>query len=88
MHCHICDRNLSDPEVVFNKVLGEYEPCTTCLTAALDAAYTNGFSPDYDPYLDGENEGEKSGAVDTLEPDFGLSDFFGVCSAPFGEDSD
>ena len=49
MNCHICDRGLSETEVVWNKEggklpgTGAYEPCSTCLEAAMDAAYTDGF---------------------------------------------
>jgi hypothetical protein len=32
--------------VNWNKDLGCYEPCATCLEIALDAAYSGGFSPD------------------------------------------
>ena len=75
MHCYICDRTLSDTEIVYNRQIGEYEPCSTCLTAALDAAYTNGFSPDEpldDPDL---QEKHGSGAVETLESSTWASDY-------------
>lgn len=43
MRCNICDKALTDKEVVFNKDLEAYEPCTVCLDAAMDAAYCDGF---------------------------------------------
>lgn len=42
MRCAICDRQLTDKEVVFNKDLQAYEPCTVCLDIAMDAAYCDG----------------------------------------------
>lgn len=43
MHCHICDCELSDKEISWNKDLDTFEPCTVCLDAAMDAAYCDGF---------------------------------------------
>lgn len=49
--CGCCDNKLSDAEIVWNKDLGAWEMCTSCLDAALDAAFSNGFSPDGDDVL-------------------------------------
>lgn len=46
MRCHICDKELSEKEIVFNKDMGGYEPCTVCLDIAMDAAYCDGFQYD------------------------------------------
>lgn len=71
MRCNICDRALSDAEVVFNKDIDTYEPCSTCLEVAMDAAFSQGFSPDGDPLDDPEMQEEfGNGAVETLDPDF------------------
>jgi hypothetical protein len=49
LNCHVCDRGLSETEVVWNKEggklpgTGAFEPCSTCLEAAMEAAYTDGF---------------------------------------------
>lgn len=76
MRCNICDRALSDAEVVFNKDLDAYEPCSTCLEVAMDAAYSQGFSPDGEPLDDPEMEAEfGNGAVETLDPDFQRDDY-------------
>ena len=76
MRCAICDRALSDTEVVFNKDLDAYEPCSTCLEVAMDAAYSQGFSPDGEPLDDPEMEAEfGNGAVETLDPDFQRDDY-------------
>ncbi len=49
MKCHICDKDLSDKEVSWNKDLRAFEPCGTCLDIAFDAAFSEGFSrPDDD----------------------------------------
>lgn len=66
MKCYICDRDLSDPEVVYNNLLQAYEPCTSCLVIALEAAYTNGFTaePEY-----AELEGAGNGEVEILDTD-------------------
>ena len=31
MHCYICNAELKETEVVFNKTLEEFEPCRKCL---------------------------------------------------------
>jgi len=43
MRCHICDVELSEKEIIFNKQLDAFEPCTTCLDISFEAAYSNGF---------------------------------------------
>ena len=43
MRCNICDNELSDKEISFNKELDAFEPCTVCLDAAMEAAYCDGF---------------------------------------------
>ena len=48
MRCHICDKQLTDKEVVWNKDLDAYEPCSFCLEAARDAAYSDGFQNEDD----------------------------------------
>ena len=48
MRCHICDKQLSDQEISFNPETRQFEPCTECLTSALDAAYSDGFKPSAD----------------------------------------
>lgn len=68
MHCHICDRLLSDAEIILNRDSGEYEPCSTCLEVIYDAAYSGGFSPDGQPLDLPEDVG--TGAVPTLEPEY------------------
>lgn len=51
MRCNICDKELSDKEVVYNEELQAYEPCTYCLDVALDAAYSNGFQKEDDEFV-------------------------------------
>jgi hypothetical protein len=46
MHCHICDKMLTEAEIIYNAELRGYEPCTVCLSAAMDAAYSGGFRND------------------------------------------
>jgi hypothetical protein len=48
MHCYICDRDMTDTEIQWNSDGKFYEPCTTCLEIALDAAYSDGFDHDED----------------------------------------
>lgn len=43
MRCYCCDKELSDKEVIYNEEMKSYEPCTTCLDIAMDAAYSDGF---------------------------------------------
>lgn len=63
MRCHICDKELTDKEVQYNKDLKSWEPCMVCWDVILDTAYSDGFSqeeddivvidPDFDVYGDG-----------------------------------
>jgi len=46
MHCNICDKQLSEKEISWNDDLQTYEPCTTCLDVALEAAYSGNFKRD------------------------------------------
>lgn len=59
MKCAICDKTLSEQEVVWNKETEEWEPCITCLEIALEAAYGTGFDigdeDDYVPVLDDDD---------------------------------
>jgi hypothetical protein len=50
MKCNICDKDMSDKEVSYNEDLKAYEPCTTCLDIALDAAYSQGFHTEDDEF--------------------------------------
>lgn len=78
MHCNICDKMLSETEIVFNNDINTYEPCSTCLNVALDAAYSQGFSPDGEPLDDPEMQDEYgNGAVETIDPDFQKDDEYG-----------
>jgi hypothetical protein len=80
MRCFICDKILSENEIQTNKDTKEFEPCPTCLEIALDAAYSDGFSPDGeldDPEL---QEQFGSGAVPTLESDTYRS-YYDFCDA-------
>jgi len=58
MRCNICDRSMSDKEIQPAEGDALYEPCSTCLEIALDAAYSDGFIKDDDEYilLDEPNE--------------------------------
>ncbi len=51
MRCAICDKELSDKEVIWNSDLKGYEPCTVCLDAAMDAAYPGGVPDEGDEEL-------------------------------------
>jgi hypothetical protein len=64
VRCFICNEVLSDTEIQLAPD-GTYEPCTECMEIALDAAYSEGFSPDSD--TDPEIEDFGTGSVDTLE---------------------
>lgn len=48
MRCNICDKQLTDKEIIWNKQLQAYEPCSYCLEAAMDAAYSDGFQHEDD----------------------------------------
>lgn len=70
MRCYICDKELSDKEVIYNEDYHKHEPCTTCLDIALDAAYSSGFKTDDDiliPYDDDLGYGDSSDVLYTLD---------------------
>lgn len=43
MHCHICDKLLTDKEIVYDKETQEFEPCRVCMEIILDAAYVRDY---------------------------------------------
>jgi hypothetical protein len=51
MRCHICDRSMSDKEIQVAECDRLYEPCSTCLEIALEAAYSAGFNTEDDEYV-------------------------------------
>lgn len=63
MHCYICDRQLSDAEIIWNSDYKQWEPCGECLEISLDAAFSGGFNPDYKEIT------ETPAEVDTLDID-------------------
>lgn len=67
MRCNVCDKILSESEVVFNKELGKWEICGTCLDIALEAAFSGDFKQD-----DGELT-YLPPDVETLDPDVNVS---------------
>lgn len=76
MHCNICDRLLTEKEIVWNKELQAWEPCGVCLDIAMDAAYSDGFQYDDDDYNEYIYVGEESVLDDAVvATDLGLSSF-------------
>lgn len=55
--CYICDNELTEQEIQLDETK-KLEPCTTCLTIIMDAAYCDGFEPypDEDVTVDPEHE--------------------------------
>lgn len=73
MRCNICDKPLSESEIVYIPETKSFDCCTTCLDIALEAAYCDGFQreePLDDPDLD---DLYGSGAVDILDVDTHVS---------------
>lgn len=76
MHCHICDAELSEKEIVWNEELDGYEPCSVCLEIIYDAAFSDGFSRDSSDIIVVASIED----TDPLGPDGGIithSDLFG-----------
>lgn len=48
MRCNCCDRKMSDKEISWNKDLNTFEMCSECLEISLDAAFSEGFTPEDD----------------------------------------
>jgi hypothetical protein len=72
MRCNICNNLLSEKEIVFNTDIKAFEPCSTCLEVALDAAFSGGFSSDTDPLDDSDIEDQfGDGVVETLDLEAG-----------------
>jgi len=46
--CYICDKELSEKEIIYNEEASAFEPCTTCLDVIYDTAYCGGFAIDPD----------------------------------------
>lgn len=57
---------MSEKEISFNEELGTFEPCSTCLEIAMDAAYCDGFQTEDDEYIILDDE------------DYEVTPFFGV----------
>ena len=43
MKCYICNKDLTDDEIVIDNDTKEYAPCSECMAIILDAAYSDGF---------------------------------------------
>lgn len=85
MRCHICDKALTEAETQVSPSGKGYEPCTTCMEIAMDAAYCDGFireEPLDDPELDDEFG---DGTVEVLDPDTFRSDSDGFQISLFGD---
>lgn len=67
MRCKACNNVLGESEVVWNKQLGEWEICGTCLDIALEAAFSGDFSPDHDEIEEGASF--IPSVNETLDPD-------------------
>jgi hypothetical protein len=51
MRCNICDRALTEKEISLHPATKQFEPCTTCLEIAFDAAYCDGFDTEDDAFV-------------------------------------
>lgn len=55
MKCSICDREMTETDIVWNKDTKEFEPCPVCLDVIWETAYSGGFlKEDAVPTLEGE----------------------------------
>ncbi|QDP56956.1 MAG: hypothetical protein Unbinned2691contig1000_30 [Prokaryotic dsDNA virus sp.] len=68
MKCNICDKDLNEKEISWNKEIDNFEPCGHCLEIALDAAYSDGFArPDEDDmFVVIEDEDDRYGSAFTV----------------------
>ena len=64
MHCNCCDRELSVNEIIWNRQLGAWEMCSSCLSASLEAAFGTNYEEEEGVYLDDGTESDVS--LDTL----------------------
>ena len=49
MKCHMCDKELTEKEIIWNKEIEEWDPCAVCLDIIFETAFSDGFSrPDED----------------------------------------
>jgi len=82
MKCHICDKELTEKEIIWNKDINTWDPCSVCLDIAFDAAFSDGFSrpDDDDAYIILEEDEERIGWHDLLygwsskDEDYGSGD--------------
>lgn len=76
MRCNICDKAMSDSEIIFNKDLNGYEPCVVCLEIAMDAAFSQGIQKQ-DEFEIPEEIGDEfgDGIVETFDSDTHYSNY-------------
>lgn len=51
MKCNVCDRQLGEKEISWNKDINNFEMCGECLEVALDAAFSDGFLKEDDEFI-------------------------------------
>lgn len=51
MRCNICDKALTENEINWNKEIDAFDPCSTCLEIALEAAFGQGYHDDDEEYV-------------------------------------
>ena len=66
MHCNICDKQLSEIEINWNKDLKTYEPCAVCLEVIMETAYSGKFTRSEENI---EVIGPADPDVETLDPE-------------------
>lgn len=64
MRCNICDRQLSDKEISWNKEINNFECCGTCLEISLEAAFSDGFLKEDDDHVLIDNDSNLSDVFD------------------------
>ena len=69
MRCRICDKVLTEAEIIPSPDGKGYEPCSVCMEIILDAAYSDGFARDEDEveYLD-DGEHRTTFDPDLIDP--------------------
>jgi hypothetical protein len=55
MHCHICDKILSQEEIKFERKYNKYAPCRECIQAA-EECFSDKSEEEIDKELDDEEE--------------------------------
>lgn len=75
MRCHVCDKSMTEAEIMESPSGIGYEPCSVCMEIILETAYSDGFVREEPLDEDSEMFADEFNIVDTLDTDIHRSTF-------------